>query len=55
VIVEGVETIEQARLCCQYGADMFQGYLFSKPLSPDDFANFVKNHHPELFQASCNI
>ncbi len=55
VIVEGVETIEQARLCCQYGADMFQGYLFSKPLPPDDFANFVKNHHPGLFQASCNI
>lgn len=55
VIVEGVETIEQARLCCQYGADMFQGYLFSKPLSTDDFTTFVKNYQPELFQASCHV
>jgi EAL domain-containing protein (putative c-di-GMP-specific phosphodiesterase class I) len=54
VIVEGVETVEQARLCCQYGADMFQGYLFSKPLSPNDFASFVENYHPKLLKAICN-
>jgi len=49
VIVEGVETIEQARLCCKYGADMFQGYLFSKPLSPEDFAAFLRQHTPESY------
>lgn len=47
VIVEGVETIEQARLCCQYGADMFQGYLFSKPLPPKDFATFIQHYQAE--------
>jgi EAL domain-containing protein (putative c-di-GMP-specific phosphodiesterase class I) len=49
VIVEGVETIDQARLCQQYGADMFQGYLFSKPLPPDDFAIFMTQHDPKLY------
>lgn len=49
VIVEGVETIDQARLCQQYGADMFQGYLFSKPLPPDDFAIFMTQHNPKLY------
>jgi len=49
VIVEGVETIEQARLCCKYGADMFQGYLFSKPLSSEDFAAFLRQHTPESY------
>jgi len=49
VIVEGVETIEQARLCCEYGADMLQGYLFSKPLPPNDFAAFIQHHKPEQY------
>jgi diguanylate cyclase (GGDEF)-like protein len=49
VIVEGVETIEQARLCCQYGADMFQGYLFAKPLPPEGFAAFLQQHRPESY------
>jgi diguanylate cyclase (GGDEF)-like protein len=49
VIVEGVETIEQARLCCQYGADMFQGYLFSKPLPPAEFSTFMQRHTPESY------
>jgi diguanylate cyclase (GGDEF)-like protein len=51
VIVEGVETIEQARLCCQYGADMFQGYLFSKPLPPEKFAFFLQQYKPALYMA----
>jgi diguanylate cyclase (GGDEF)-like protein len=49
VIVEGVETIDQARLCQQYGADMFQGYLFSKPVSAEDFAIFMAQHNPKLY------
>jgi len=46
VIVEGIETIEQASLCRELGADMLQGFLFSKPLSPDDFAAFLNGHNP---------
>jgi len=49
VIVEGVETLEQAHLCCQYGADMFQGYLFSKPLPPEDFTVFMQHHKPQSY------
>lgn len=49
VIVEGVETIEQARLCQQYGADMLQGYFFSKPLSAQDFAAFIAQHRSQLY------
>lgn len=41
VVAEGIETREQAailgRMFCRYG----QGYLFSKPLSAQDFALFV--------------
>lgn len=49
VVVEGVETLDQARLCREFGADKLQGYLFSKPLTPDDFATFVYMHNPESF------
>lgn len=49
VIVEGVETIDQARLCKEFGADKLQGFLFSKPLSPDGFANFLSTYHSELY------
>lgn len=49
VIVEGVETVDQARLCRKFGADKLQGYLFSKPLTPNDFATFINMHNPESF------
>jgi len=38
VITEGVETKEQATICTDLGCDLLQGYLFSKPLSVEDFA-----------------
>ena len=41
VVAEGVETDEQLRhlseLDCEYG----QGYLFSKPIDPTAFADFL--------------
>lgn len=49
VIIEGVETIEQARLCQQYGADMLQGYFFSKPLCAEDFASFIAQYNSKLY------
>lgn len=49
VIVEGVETIQQARLCRKYGADMFQGYLFSRPLPSEEFALFLQKHQPASY------
>ncbi len=46
VVVEGVETREQARICRDYGADFLQGYLFSKPLSPAAFEQLLREHNP---------
>lgn len=37
IICEGVETEGQKKLLQKFGADYMQGYLFSKPLSHEDF------------------
>jgi EAL domain-containing protein (putative c-di-GMP-specific phosphodiesterase class I) len=37
VIVEGVETVEQAGYLRQIGCQFMQGYHFGKPMSPADF------------------
>lgn len=38
VTAEGVETQAQSRFLQQIGCDMQQGYLFSRPLDPSDYA-----------------
>ena len=35
VVAEGVETIAQGRVLRRYGCEMAQGFLFSRPVSPD--------------------
>ncbi|WP_440904213.1 putative bifunctional diguanylate cyclase/phosphodiesterase [Catenovulum sp. SX2] len=40
VVVEGVETIEQATLCEKFNAQVLQGYYFSKPIG--DIADFER-------------
>lgn len=42
VIAEGIETVEQRRLIEDLGCRLVQGYLFSRPLSPDDAFRFVQ-------------
>ena len=37
VCVEGIETAQKASRIRSLGVDIFQGYYFAKPLSPDDF------------------
>jgi diguanylate cyclase (GGDEF)-like protein/PAS domain S-box-containing protein len=40
VVAEGVETAEQLALLRSFGADCFQGFLVSRPLSSADFEQF---------------
>ncbi len=42
-LAEGVETQEQAELLRSFGCDIFQGYLFAKPLSKDELSTFLKD------------
>ncbi len=42
VIAEGVETAEQQRFLSSRACDQMQGYYFSKPTHPDQFANLLK-------------
>lgn len=44
VIAEGVETTGQHELLKELGCDAIQGYWFSKPLPPDEFAHFYRQH-----------
>ena len=40
IIVEGVETREQVDRLKEFGADIIQGYYYSKPLFPDEAISF---------------
>jgi len=39
--VEGIETLETAKILQSMGCGRGQGYFFSEPLSAKDFANYV--------------
>ncbi len=43
VIVEGVETVEQADYMRSLGCDYIQGYLYSKPLEEKDYVSMISN------------
>ena len=42
VIAEGVESREQMEMLKKLGCDIIQGYYFSKPLPPGEFAELIK-------------
>jgi EAL domain-containing protein (putative c-di-GMP-specific phosphodiesterase class I) len=46
VIAEGVETHAQLQKLQSFGVDRFQGFLYSRPLMPVDFARFVATFRP---------
>lgn len=43
IIVEGVETQEQAEFCKKLNADHVQGYLYSRPVSAREVVGFFKS------------
>lgn len=42
VIAEGVENLAQQELLLEYGCNLAQGYLYSKPLPKKEFEEFIK-------------
>jgi len=46
VVAEGVEEAEQLAFLKSKGCETVQGYFFSKPLSFDEFARFIKTNNP---------
>ncbi len=41
VTAEGIETERQARLLSDMSCDQFQGYLYGRPMPPDDLPGFI--------------
>jgi FOG: EAL domain len=41
VLAEGIEDLETARILEEYDCDVAQGYLFSRPLSPDEIPDWL--------------
>ncbi|MBQ9043985.1 MAG: EAL domain-containing protein [Eggerthellaceae bacterium] len=46
-VVEGVETAEEARRVTEMGCDLIQGYYYSRPLSKDDFEEYLRDNANE--------
>jgi len=46
VVAEGVETQEQEDFLRNLICDEMQGFYFSKPVAPDQFADLLRNHDP---------
>ncbi len=44
VVAEGIESSQQAEALRKLGCDFAQGYLFSKPLRPEDAKRFIDKH-----------
>lgn len=48
VVAEGVETREQENFLREQVCDEMQGFYFSKPVAPDQFADLLRKHEPFL-------
>jgi EAL domain-containing protein (putative c-di-GMP-specific phosphodiesterase class I) len=46
VVAEGVETEEQMNFLKEHSCDEMQGFYFSKPIIPEQFADLLRKHIP---------
>lgn len=46
VVVEGVETEQQAQSMRDLGCDVLQGYLFARPMPANAMLDYARSHHP---------
>jgi predicted signal transduction protein with EAL and GGDEF domain len=46
VVAEGIEVEEQRRLLTGFGCEYAQGYLFSKPVSAEEFVALTRGWNP---------
>ena len=46
VVAEGVETEEQMNFLKEHSCDEMQGFYFSKPIEPEQFADLLRKHVP---------
>jgi diguanylate cyclase (GGDEF)-like protein/PAS domain S-box-containing protein len=44
VVAEGVETVEQMNFLKEHSCDAMQGFYFSKPVVPEQFADLLRKH-----------
>jgi EAL domain-containing protein (putative c-di-GMP-specific phosphodiesterase class I) len=44
VIAEGVETMEQRDFLSAHGCQLYQGYLYAKPVAADEFDSLLFRH-----------
>ena len=51
-VIEGVETPEQFELLRSYGADVVQGFLFSRPIVAGDVAAYIRQSMPKADAAA---
>ena len=45
LVIEGVETRDEMEALAAMSCDFIQGYYYSKPLSAEDFIQFLKKHN----------
>lgn len=47
ILAEGVETLEQMRMLEDCGCDLFQGYLFARPMTIDTLEKYIQDESSE--------